>query len=141
MFGRFALDVERSAIWFDETLLGEEFREEELRFAIRMLASTADEWDDRLKQMFGGFTYQEMLGSSTLESPKTQSSLVKVRVSISSAPDPRSYRKQIARRLVPTGDVRIRAWTILSLTHISSGRESSHLRLRVKVRGRTPHVV
>jgi hypothetical protein len=27
-----------------------------------MVASTADEWDDRLKQMFGGKTYQEVLG-------------------------------------------------------------------------------
>lgn len=61
MFGRFALDVENRSIWFDESILGEEFREEELRFAIRMVASTADEWDDRLKQMFGGTTYQEVL--------------------------------------------------------------------------------
>jgi len=25
------------------------------------VASTADQWDDRLKQMFGGATYQEVL--------------------------------------------------------------------------------
>lgn len=61
MFGRFALDAAHRAIWFDETLLGEQFREEELRFAIGVVASTADEWDDRLKQMFGGSTYQEVL--------------------------------------------------------------------------------
>jgi len=61
MFGRFALDAENRSIWFDESILGEEFREEELRFAIRMVASTADQWDDRLKQMFGGATYQEVL--------------------------------------------------------------------------------
>ncbi len=70
MFGRFALDVEHSSIWFDETLLGEEFREEELRFAIRVVASTADEWDDRFKRMFGGFTYQEMLAGSAPEPPE-----------------------------------------------------------------------
>jgi len=69
MFGRFALDVEHRAIWFDETLLGEHFREEELRFAIRIVASTADEWDDRLKQMFGGVTYQEVLAGRTTEAP------------------------------------------------------------------------
>jgi hypothetical protein len=69
MFGRFALDVEHRSIWFDETLLGEQFREEELRFAIRMVASTADRWDDRLKQMFGGATYQEILESRTAEAP------------------------------------------------------------------------
>jgi hypothetical protein len=69
MFGRFALDVEHRAIWFDESLLGEQFREEELRFAIRMVASTADEWDDRLKQMFGGVTYQEVLNGQAKEAP------------------------------------------------------------------------
>ncbi len=71
MFGRFALDTEHRSIWFDETLLGEEFREEELRFAIRMVASTADGWDDRLKQMFGGATYQEVLAGRTAEVPPT----------------------------------------------------------------------
>jgi hypothetical protein len=67
MFGRFALDTEHQSIWFDETLLGEQFREEELRFAIRMVASTGDTWDDRLKQMFGGATYQEVLAGRTAE--------------------------------------------------------------------------
>ena len=61
MFGRFSLDTEHNAIWFDETLLGEHFSTEELRFAVSVVARTADEWDDRLKQMFGGMTYQEML--------------------------------------------------------------------------------
>jgi hypothetical protein len=67
MFGRFALDAEHRSIWFDETLLGEQFREEELRFAIHIVASTADSWDDRLKQMFGGATYQEVLAKQTTE--------------------------------------------------------------------------
>ena len=61
MFGRFSLDTEHNAIWFDETLLGEHFSSEELRFAVSVVSRTADEWDDRLKQMFGGMTYQEML--------------------------------------------------------------------------------
>ena len=61
MFGRFMLDVEHRSIWLDETLLGEEFREEELRFAIRIVGATAAEWDDRFKQMFGGSTYEEVL--------------------------------------------------------------------------------
>jgi hypothetical protein len=67
MFGRFALDVEHRSIWFDETLLGEEFRDEELRFAIRVVGTTADTWDDRLKQMFGGATYQEVLSGHASE--------------------------------------------------------------------------
>ncbi|MEN8159883.1 MAG: YbjN domain-containing protein [Myxococcota bacterium] len=71
MFGRFALDTEHRSIWFDETLLGEKFREEELRFAIRMVAGTADAWDDRLKQMFGGATYQEVLAGRASEAPPT----------------------------------------------------------------------
>lgn len=65
MFGRFALDTEHRSIWFDETLLGDNMHEEELRFAIRVVATTADEWDDRLKQMFGGATWQEVLTKRT----------------------------------------------------------------------------
>lgn len=71
MFGRFALDTEHRSIWFDETLLGESFREDELRFVVRMVASTADLWDDRLKQMFGGATYQEILAGRSAESIPT----------------------------------------------------------------------
>jgi hypothetical protein len=70
MFGRFALDTTHNAIWFDETLLGEQFSDEELRFAVQVVASTADEWDDRLKQMFGGATYQE---ARALAQPSEQS--------------------------------------------------------------------
>lgn len=66
-FGRFALDAERGSIWFDEAILGEQFREEELRFAVQMVSTTADQWDDRLKQMFGGATYQEVLSQKQSE--------------------------------------------------------------------------
>jgi hypothetical protein len=69
MFGRFALDTENRSIWFDETLLSEEFREEDLRFAIQMVATTADAWDDRIKEMFGGATHQEVLAGRTAEAP------------------------------------------------------------------------
>jgi hypothetical protein len=73
MFGRFALDTDHSSIWFDETLLGDQFSDDDLRFTIRIVASTADEWDDRLKQMFGGSTYQEMLaGRSEQAAPPTK---------------------------------------------------------------------
>ena len=61
MFGRFALDSDNRTIVFDEALLGNPLNEEALRFSIRVVAQTADEWDDRLKQMFGGSTYQEVL--------------------------------------------------------------------------------
>ncbi|MCX5737020.1 MAG: hypothetical protein NTZ61_00700 [Proteobacteria bacterium] len=68
MFGRFALDAEHAAIWFDETLLGDQLTDEALRFTIGIVASTADEWDDRLQQMFGGATYHDVQQGHTNES-------------------------------------------------------------------------
>ena len=38
MFGRFALDAEHSAIWFDETLLGDQLTDEALRFTVGIVA-------------------------------------------------------------------------------------------------------
>ena len=64
VFGRFALDAANRAIWVDESLLGDHFSDEELRFAVHTVASVADEWDDRIKQMFGGKTHQEVLTKS-----------------------------------------------------------------------------
>jgi hypothetical protein len=57
MFGRFGLDTDHAAIWFSETLLGDITTDEELRFTIRMVAETAAEWDERIAEMFGGFTH------------------------------------------------------------------------------------
>ena len=63
MFGRFALDVEHRAIWFDETLLGDGLTAEQLRFTVEMVSHTATEWRQRLQQMFGGgFTEVEPPG-------------------------------------------------------------------------------
>lgn len=62
MFGRFALDAEHKSIWFDETILGDQLNEQALKYAIEVVASTADEWDDRIKQMFGGMKYREAMG-------------------------------------------------------------------------------
>ncbi len=70
MFGRFTLDAEHRSIWFDETLLGDQFSDELLRFTIRVVAATADQWDDRLKQMFGGATYEEVLKDTPHEVPR-----------------------------------------------------------------------
>jgi hypothetical protein len=53
-FGRFALDIEHQSIWFDETLLGEQTTDEELRFTIEVVAQTANEWAPKLRDMFGG---------------------------------------------------------------------------------------
>jgi len=73
MFGRFALDAEHAAIWFDETLLGDQLSDEALRFTVDIVASTTDEWDNRLQQMFGGATYQQVLqGEAAHGTPPTK---------------------------------------------------------------------
>ena len=54
MFGRFSIDADNGAVWFDETLLGEHVTDEELRFTIEMVAATANEWDEKIAGMFGG---------------------------------------------------------------------------------------
>jgi len=53
-FGRFALDAQRRAVWFEETLLGEFMADEELTFVVQIVASTADQFDDRIAATFGG---------------------------------------------------------------------------------------
>ena len=53
-FGRFALDTQRRAVWFEETLLGEFVADEELTFVVQIVASTADQFDDRIAAIFGG---------------------------------------------------------------------------------------
>ncbi len=63
MFGRFALDVERKAVWFDETLLGGHIDGFEMQFTVGIVATTARSWDDQLKQLFGGLTQREAKGS------------------------------------------------------------------------------
>jgi hypothetical protein len=57
VLGRFALDLEHAAVWFIETLVGDLVSDEEIRYAIGVVAETADDWDDRIAQMFGGFTW------------------------------------------------------------------------------------
>jgi hypothetical protein len=54
MFGRFSLDADHQAVWFDETLLGDHVTDEELRFTVEMVAATANEWDQKIAATFGG---------------------------------------------------------------------------------------
>ena len=70
LFGRFALDTDHRAVWFSETLLGEAFGDEELRFTVAMVSETADEWDDRIAQMFGGFTRATLPSDEQAARPK-----------------------------------------------------------------------
>jgi hypothetical protein len=60
LFGRFALDAEHRAIWFDETLLGANVTIDQLRFTVNVVAQTASEWDRRLQQVFGGRTHHDL---------------------------------------------------------------------------------
>lgn len=53
-FGRFSIDTDRRAVWFDETLLGDHVTKDELVFVVTVVASTAAEWDDKIASMFGG---------------------------------------------------------------------------------------
>jgi hypothetical protein len=54
------LDARHQAIWFDESLLGDNLTEEQLRFTILTVAQTAGEWAGRLQQMFGGRVHREL---------------------------------------------------------------------------------
>ena len=55
-FGRFAFDAEHRAIWFDETLLGDDLQPSSLKLTIEVIAHTAAEWADKFRQLFGGIT-------------------------------------------------------------------------------------
>jgi len=61
VFGRLALDAEHQSVWIDETLLGDQFTDEQLLFAIRVVSSLAHEWADQIKERFGGSTYTELV--------------------------------------------------------------------------------
>ncbi len=70
MFGRFALDSEHRSIWFDETLLGDDIGDEQLRFTVKMVAETAAEWAPKLQQMFGGLTHRDLEEAERQATPK-----------------------------------------------------------------------
>ncbi|MGH9150698.1 MAG: T3SS (YopN, CesT) and YbjN peptide-binding chaperone 1, partial [Acidimicrobiales bacterium] len=55
-FGRFSVDADHGAVWFDETLLGDHTTPDELNFTVQMVASTASAWDGRIAEIFGGRT-------------------------------------------------------------------------------------
>jgi hypothetical protein len=54
--GRFALDTEHQAIWFDDTLLGDDLSPSSLKLTIEVVAHTAGDWVNRFRQLFGGVT-------------------------------------------------------------------------------------
>lgn len=72
MFGRFSIDADHQAVWFDETLLGDHVTDEELRFTVEMVASTANEWDQKIAQTFGGRARDPADASSATDTPSTK---------------------------------------------------------------------
>ena len=72
-FGRFSLDARNGTVWFEESLLGEYFADEELRFAVGMVASTADRFDDQIASMFGGQVFSQLTqDEAATEGPGTK---------------------------------------------------------------------
>lgn len=59
VFGAFALDVERGAVWFTHNLLGEFTAPEEFEATLAAVAETAAEYDNEIKSTFGGRLYTE----------------------------------------------------------------------------------
>jgi hypothetical protein len=59
VFGAFALNEEKPAIAFGHTLLGDFLQRKELEMAIAAVATTAEEYDDQIKERFGGKLFTE----------------------------------------------------------------------------------
>ncbi len=54
MFGRFSLDLPRSAVWLEHILLGDYLDADELLAAVSQVALLADEYDEQVAAMAGG---------------------------------------------------------------------------------------
>jgi hypothetical protein len=59
VFGGFALDVDKGAVWFNHNVLGDYLVEEELEATLSAVAHTANQFDDEIKSRFGGRLYVE----------------------------------------------------------------------------------
>ena len=57
--GRFSLDAERRAVWFDHVLTADDLDDGTLSRTIGAVAATADRYDDEIKARFGGRTFRE----------------------------------------------------------------------------------
>jgi hypothetical protein len=57
--GRFSLDLEHRAVWFDHVLTADDLDDTTLGRTISAVAATADRYDDEIKQRFGGRTFRE----------------------------------------------------------------------------------
>ncbi len=59
VFGGFALDAEAGAVWFNHNILGDFAHPGQLEATLAAVVQTADEYDDEIKQRFGGRLYVE----------------------------------------------------------------------------------
>jgi len=59
VFGGFALDGDAGAIWFNHNMLGDFAHPEQLEATLAAVAQTADQYDDQIKERFGGRLYIE----------------------------------------------------------------------------------
>jgi hypothetical protein len=69
VFGAFALDVNAGAIWFNHNLMGKRLDPEEFAAALHAVVTTADRFDDEIKERFGGRLYIETPGEATPTPP------------------------------------------------------------------------
>jgi len=54
IFGKFSLEPNTRAIFFEHTLLGDFLNRKELEVAVKAVAVTADKYDDLIQEQFGG---------------------------------------------------------------------------------------
>ena len=59
VFGGFALDAKAGAVWFNHNILGDFAHPGQLEATLAAVAQTADEYDDEIKERFGGRLYVE----------------------------------------------------------------------------------
>jgi Putative bacterial sensory transduction regulator len=59
VFGGFALDGKAGAVWFNHNMLGDFAHPEQLEATLAAVAQTADQYDDEIKERFGGRLYVE----------------------------------------------------------------------------------
>ena len=59
VIGSFALDADKGAVWFNHNVLGDHVSPEELEATLAAVAQTANQFDDEIKERFGGRLYVE----------------------------------------------------------------------------------
>jgi hypothetical protein len=57
--GRFSIDVGKRAVWFDHVLTADQLDDGTFARTVSAVASTADHYDEEIKERFGGRTFRE----------------------------------------------------------------------------------